>query len=279
MRGAQIAPIPAAWIPALDAFATAMRAGGSPKTTIGTRMAHLRHLARRIGHPTPWTITGDDLVQWAGRQDWSVETRRGNRQSMLNFWRWAIEAGRTDHNPAEALPRVSPASPNPRPAPENAYRRALLAADDRGRLMLRLAAECGLRRGEVAQVHHRDIVEDLVGWSLIVHGKGAKDRIVPLPDSLAAELRAHRRGYVFPGNDHGHLSPRWVGKIVTGLLPGSITMHQLRHRFASRAYQHDRDVFVVQELLGHTSPVTTRRYVVVPNESLRATVEAVQRVA
>ena len=81
-------------------------------------------------------------------------------------------------------------------------------------------------------------------------------------------------GYAFPGADDGHLSPRWVGKIVAELLPGTATMHQLRHRFATRAYAVDRDVLTVQQLLGHASPATTQRYVVVPPEAGRRTVLA-----
>lgn len=57
-------------------------------------------------------------------------------------------------------------------------------------------------------------------------------------------------------------------------LPGDWTMHSLRHSAATRWYQVDRDVFTVQELLGHASPATTRRYVAVPNDALRATVDA-----
>ena len=140
--------------------------------------------------------------------------------------------------------------------------------------MLRLAAELGLRRAEVAVTHSRDIFEDLGGHSLTAHGKGSKDRDVPLPPGLAAQLLAMPYGYLFPGNDGGHLSPRWVGKLVTLLLPDGLTMHTLRHRFATRAYAVDRDVFVVQELLGHASPATTRRYVQVPRAGLRRTVLA-----
>lgn len=276
MRGVTTAPIPPAWVPALEGFEGALRAGGSPKTTIGTRMAHMRRLARTIGVSSPWDVNGDQLTQWAGRQDWAVETRRGYRQSMLSFWRWAIAAERTDTNPADLLPVVTPSVPKPRPAPEIAYREALRRADQRDQLILRLAAECGMRRAEVAQAHRRDLIEDMLGWSIVVHGKGSRERIVPLPDGLAADLLAFTpRGYFFPGNDDGHLSPRWVGKIVSTLLPGDCTMHRLRHRFASKAYQYDRDTFTVQELLGHASPATTRRYVAVPNESLRATVDAV----
>lgn len=274
VSGVSVGSVPAAWVVAIAEFLTALRAGGAPRSTITTRQSHLQRVARCLGG-SPYEVSVDVLVAWCGRQDWAVETRRSYRGSLRAFYAWAVAAGRTDSNPAAALPKVKPATPSPRPAPEIAYREALSRADDRGRLILRLAAECGLRRAEVAQVHTRDVIEDLEGWSLVVHGKGGRDRIVPLPEGLAVILRKRPRGWVFPGQDDGHLSPRWVGKIVTRLLPGDSTMHQLRHRFATRAYSVDRDVFTVQELLGHASPATTRRYVMVPRESLRATVRAV----
>lgn len=267
-------PVPAVWLAAIDEFTDALRAGGSPASTVGTRRSHLSRVGRCLGG-SPWELEADRLVRWCGRQSWAVETRRGVRASLVLFYRWAVAAGRTNVNPAAALPKVRAAVPSPRPAPEIAYREALSRADERGRLILRLAAEVGLRRAEVAQVHSNDLIEDLEGWSLIVHGKGGRQRVVPLPDGLAAALRARPVGWAFPGQDNGHLSPRWVGKLVTRLLPGEATMHQLRHRFATRAYSVDRDVFTVQELLGHASPATTRRYVMVPRSALRDTVRAV----
>ncbi|GMV27703.1 MAG: integrase [Phycisphaerae bacterium] len=267
-------PIPAAWAAAIDDFCDALRAGGAPDTTISTRRNHVRRVARQLGG-SPFELDGERLVSWCGRQNWAVETRRGYRQSIAAFYAWAVAAGRTTVNPSTALPKVRAATPSPRPAPEIAYREALARADDRARLMLRLAAEAGLRRAEVAQAHSRDVIEDLEGWSLIVHGKGGRQRIVPLTNELAAAVRGRGHGYLFEGRIDGHLSPRWVGKIVTTLLPGESTMHQLRHRFATRAYSVDRDVFTVQELLGHASPATTRRYVLVPRSALRATVKAV----
>ena len=142
------------------------------------------------------------------------------------------------------------------------------------KLMIRLAAECGMRRAEVAQVHSRDLVEDLTGWSVIVHGKGSRDRTVPLPSILAHELRELPPGWAFPGDDSGHLSPRWVGKLVGRLLPEGYTMHSLRHRAATRWYGVNHDLLTVGDLLGHASPVTTRLYVRVPDEARRALVVA-----
>lgn len=262
------------WGQAIGDYLAAQTAAGAPATTRYTRRQHLEHLARRV-KTGPWQLTGGELVAYAAEQQWAVETRRGRRSTFLSFWRWAIAMGLAEENPALALPRVKAAIGKARPTPEGVYREAVASGDVRARLILRLAAEVGLRRSEIARIHSRDLIEDLVGWSLIVHGKGDRERTVPLPDGLARVLRALPSGFAFPGDDHGHLSPRWVGKIATRLLPGDFTLHTLRHRFATLAYQVDRDVFVVQELLGHSSPATTRRYVQTQSENLRRTVVAV----
>ena len=139
--------------------------------------------------------------------------------------------------------------------------------------MVRLAAEIGLRRGEVARVHSRDLSRDLVGWSLLVHGKGSKTRIIPLTHSLAEALLALPYGYVFPGRDQGHLSPQYVGKLVGAALPPGVTMHSLRHAFASRGFARTRNLVAVQRALGHASPETTIRYIMLPEEDVREVVE------
>jgi len=263
-----------AWLEAIGEYLAEQTAAGAPATTRYTRRQHLEHLARRAP-ASPWALTGAHLVDYAAGQTWAVETRRGRRSTFLSFYRWAIATGRTTDNPALMLPKVKAKIGRARPAPESVYRQAVAAGDVRARLILRLAAEAGLRRTEIASIHSRDLIEDLVGWSLIVHGKGDRERVVPLPDGLARVLRNLPAGYAFPGRDGGHLSPRWVGKIASTIMPGDYTLHTLRHRFATLAYQVDRDVFVVQELLGHASPATTRRYVQTQPENLRRTVVAV----
>lgn len=81
--------------------------------------------------------------------------------------------------------------------PRQVYSAALAKADETETLMLRLAAECGLRRGEIAGVNSRDVMDDLLGKSLIVRGKGDKQRIVPLPDDLAEAIESCG-GWLFP---------------------------------------------------------------------------------
>ena len=201
------------------------------------------------------------------------ETRRGRRTTLRSFYGWAHASQHAPANIALALPKVKPGQTRPRPTPERVYEDALLRSDERLRLILRLAHDAGLRRGEIALVHSSDLFEDLHGWSLRVHGKGRRERDVPLTPRLALELRTLPHGWAFPGDEDGHLSARWVGKLATRVLPDEWTLHTLRHSFGTRVYAH-ADLAVAQDLLGHASPATTRIYVQVPNERLRSAVLA-----
>ena len=109
---------------------------------------------------------------------------------------------------------------------------------------------------------------------MIVHGKGGKARTVPMPPGLVAAVEARGPGWTFPGDDAGHVSPEWLGRLVTRALPPGVTMHALRHRFATRAYERTGDLVSVQRILGHESPHTTLRYLAIADEASRAVVEA-----
>lgn len=240
-----------------------MLAMGTAPSSLDLRRYQLGRLGRMLATPDPWSVTPAALVTWAGSvEHWAANTRRSYRTTVRGFYGWAMEAGHVARSPALALPRVRPAPPNPRPAPDRVYLPALEAATPRERLMLRLAADHGMRRGEIAVVHSRDLLEDLAGWSLTVHGKGGRERLVPLLDDVAIALRRLPPGWAFPGNVEGHLSPRWVGRLVTRLLEGDWTTHKLRHRAATAWWEASgHDVLTVGELLGHADPKTTRLYV------------------
>ena len=268
--------LPPTWAKEINNWATALKVAGRSNQTVETRTEHLRRFARQTGAGGPALVSRNRLIEWAGSQEWARETRRSIYTSIRAFYTWAHETGRASDNISDALPRVKASEPAPRPAPENVYRVSLANADARARLILRLAGEAGLRRGEIAQISRDDLTRDLMGYSLRVHGKGGKTRTVPLTDKLALLLVNYlgRRYWLFPSPTGGHLTPRHVGKLASKVMPDIWTLHTLRHRFATVTYDGTRDLLVVQQLLGHSSVATTQRYIATPQDRLRAAVAA-----
>lgn len=256
------------WESVIQEWRDWLKAASRPGTTIRLRTYQIRRFAADNAYP--WNQTQKSIILWLAAQNWSPESRRSYRSALRTFYGWAHASGYIDHNPAALLPPVKVNHHPPRPTPEVVLARALLAADPRVQLMILLAARQGLRRGEIALVHSRDLVEDLGGWSLRVHGKGDKERVIPLHSDLAGRLQVLPWGWAFPGEKDGHLSPRWIGTLVKRALgEDGWTTHTLRHRFATSAYRGSRDLLAVQELLGHSKPETTRNYVQLPDDAMR----------
>lgn len=252
-----------------------MRVAGRPETTIGLRVYHLRRIMREL-EMDPWVVTTEQLVHYLASQSWAPETRRSYRASLRAFYGWAQATGRRLDSPAHLLPSVTVPRGKPRPTPELIYHDAMHRAGARERLMIELAAQCGLRRGEIARVHTGDLVQDLLGHSLRVVGKGGHVRMVPLPPLLAASILGAPAGWLFPSphSAGGHLTEHHVGVLVSRLLPEGWTCHTLRHRCGTVAYAASHDLRAVQELLGHAKPETTALYTKVSPASVRACVVA-----
>lgn len=261
------------WRAEIHAFLDAEAAAGHPATTRYTRRQHLQHLARRVPLP-PWSVSADDLAHYAATQRWARDTRRARRATFVAFWAWAIATGRTSYDPTLVLPKMKAQEPDPRPAPDPVYLAALARADHDERLWIDLAAQHGLRRAEIAQIQCEDLIQADEGTDLVVHGKGGKPRTIPLTDDMATALwqLTHQRksGPLWPGDDAGHISPRWLGKRVNRLLDGRWTIHKLRHRAATRFWvSSNGDPYAVAELMGWSNLNMVTRYVHQPTARLR----------
>ncbi|OBK89447.1 hypothetical protein A5649_13425 [Mycolicibacter heraklionensis] len=276
---APITSAPPDWVELVDEYLRTLSAAGQRPGSIRLRRIQLYRMARELNCP-PEGVTSAALLGWFGRQqDWSPEARHSYRCAVRGFFGWAHKFDRTPTNYAAVLPKVRIPKAPPRPASDQAWSTAMAAASPRVRLMLRLAGEAGLRRAEVAQVHTHDLI-DLDGRpNLIVNGKGGKRRVLPITASLADEIRAgaaghtagmQPRGYLFPDGSGGHITADHVGRMVKMVLPPGWTMHQLRHRFATKAYRGSGNLRAVQDLLGHESVATTQRYTAVDGDELRA---------
>lgn len=273
MRNKISAPVP--WRRSIEGWTDTLKAAGLSAQTIKSRRYKMVHLATLLMPSGPKDVTTEQIVQTFARQQWKPETRKAYRNTISSFFRWLHKSGRRSDDPSLDVPRVKKPHAHPRPCPDRYIAAAMEMATSSERLMIRLGAECGLRRGEIARVHSDDVVADSAGRSLIVRGKGDKQRIVPLPDDLAGIIM-DARGYLFPGRFGGHVEESYIGDHISRLLPDGYAAHTLRHRFATTAYAATHDLFVVAELLGHESVETTEHYVAMPDGRLREATAAVR---
>lgn len=146
----------------------------------------------------------------------------------------------------------------------------LATVSDRDRLAITVAYACGLRVSELASLRSADV--DTARRLLHIHaGKGRKDRLVPLSDSLLAFIAEYQRlhspgAWLFPGERVGtHVDARTIQRVVAaaaaaGGVAKHVTPHILRHCFATHHLEARTDLRTVQSLLGHSSIATTIRY-------------------
>ena len=262
------------WAREIDAYTTWLRSASRPATTIKLRRYQLHRMAREL-RTAPADVTRVTLQEWLAGPSWSPDTRRSFRSAARSFFGWRLAEAGAPTDPAAGLPIISATLGRPRPAAETVVKAAVATLDDRLELMARLGAYAGLRCCEICRVHTDDLVQDLLGWSLRVRGKGGRIREIPLDVTTAYLLRAKPAGWVFPGRIDGHLSASYVSKLLSRHMPEGVTAHMLRHRFASVSYARGgRDLLAVRELLGHASVATTQVYTAVPNGALREAVRA-----
>ena len=131
----------------------------------------------------------------------------------------------------------------------------------------------GCRISEALSVRRNDIVE---GWLKIRYAKGEKERMVPLApiaiDALESYLENSdiRSSHVWLNYRGEVLSRISAYKIIKKYL--GVSPHVLRHSFASALIIGGADLRVVQELLGHSSLITTQIYTHIERKELKETV-------
>lgn len=259
--------LPDGWEALIGDFVAYLSAIGRPATTIALRRGQLEHMARALD-VIPALVTLEILTVWFSSQSWKPETRRSMRSAVRGFFGWAYEHGHLPSDPSKRMPQIRVPKASARPCPEQIYREALMRATPREALMLRLAAEAGLRRAEISRVHVSDLTGEPGRYSLLVHGKGSNERVIPINDALAVDI-AKADGWLFPSLRGAHLTPHAVGVLCSTLLGEHVTLHMLRHRFATRAYRASRNLRAVQRMLGHSSLAITERYLECDDDEMR----------
>ncbi|MBN2142126.1 tyrosine-type recombinase/integrase [Candidatus Woesearchaeota archaeon] len=152
--------------------------------------------------------------------------------------------------------------------------------NEKSRLLVQLLYSSGLRVSECLGLY----VEDLDFSEKVCNvrqGKGKKDRITVISDSLLGSLKAYLdaegidSGLIFRNRKSGALTARNVQKIVSLAAKRAgvkklVTPHKLRHSFATHLLESGVSIRFIQELLGHSNLQTTQIYTRVSRESIRS---------
>ena len=145
--------------------------------------------------------------------------------------------------------------------------------------MLCLIYSCGLRSGELLSLRMED-VDSKRNLLLVKLGKGMKDRIVPLSPRILDILREYYKAYkpqkyLFEGQIKGErYDERSLQKVLKFSLAKTkikkpVTLHWLRHSFATHLLEGGTDLRFIQEILGHSSSRTTEIYTHVSTKSIQ----------
>jgi len=141
-----------------------------------------------------------------------------------------------------------------------------------------LVYSSGLRVGEVVRLKEEDI--DYQRMLLVVRqGKGKKDRVTLLSKLSLGAIKSYMEKYrpgewLFPGqNEKEHITERTVQKVFENAckvaeIKKKVSVHTLRHSFATHLLEGGTDLRYIQELLGHNSSKTTEIYTHVSTKSI-----------
>jgi integrase/recombinase XerC len=212
--------------------------------------------------------------------------------AIRSWFKWLARAGHVQQNTASLVstPRLPKHLPRV-PSIEQMNRVVDTIGDDaaswptRDKTIMELLYGCGMRNAELTALNLEDI-----HWgndTILVRGKGQKQRLVPLGDAAALALRAYLAeraarltaagartpalflnlrlsGLARPGGQ-ARLTTRSVGRIVKRIailrgLSSDVHPHTLRHAFGTHLLEEGADLRAIQELLGHERLSTTQRY-------------------
>ena len=213
--------------------------------------------------------------QWA---DLAASTLARRSAALRRFYGFLHDEGIRGDDPSAALPRPRQQRPLPRILDEAEVEAMFVAAEDRAAsgqaealrnlALLELLYGSGLRASELVTLPRRAVREGQP--FIILSGKGAKERLVPVSSRALEAVRRWLEAsadspWLFPSG-RKHLSRVRLFQIVralaadAGIAPDRVSPHVLRHAFATHLLAGGADLRALQTLLGHADIATTQIY-------------------
>jgi integrase/recombinase XerD len=273
-----------------------------------TLTSYRRDLRRYLGFLADAGIEDVDAVTEADVSAFLMRLREGDADhrplsatsagrtvvAVRGFHRFCVTDGLATHDPAAGVRPPAPVRRLPKALPLADVEAILDAAGSAGttlalrdRALLELLYGTGARISEAVGLDVDDV--DRVDATVLLRGKGSKERLVPIGSFALAAIDAYltrarpelasagtseRAGALFLNARGGRLSRQsaWTVLVKAADRAGvrrDVSPHTLRHSFATHLLEGGADVRVVQELLGHASVTTTQIYTLVTVDNLR----------
>jgi tyrosine recombinase XerC len=283
------------WKQALSAFDRDLGARGAAERTrraYGVDLGQFSEWAHRHGLQPGQVAYRDVRLFAAGLSEGGAAASTVARKlaAVRGLHDFLLRTGRVHQNPADLVATPKKASKLPKVLSQEQMAALLeriparTPLEVRDRAMLELAYSCGLRCEEIINLD-LDWV-DFESEQLRVHGKGGKQRLLPIGEPAQRALERYlatarpalvtdpaeqalllsKRGRRLSGSDVRRRLQRWVREAA---VTGGVSPHSLRHSFATHLLEGGADLRVIQELLGHASISTTQIYTRVDPSRLR----------
>lgn len=231
---------------------------------------------------------------WATRRNSGItaQSMRRGQSSMRGFFKFGLKHKLFTKNPLACMESPKAQRPLPRALCLEDINMLINSPDLqtlgglRDRAMIETLYGSGLRVSELASLTIEQI--DFDNQTARIHGKGNKDRIVPLTPGSCSSISAYLKlrhnempvgrsqKNIFLNRQGNPLSERSIARSIDKYsrqlaMMMSITPHQFRHSFATHLLNNGADIRAVQEMLGHTSLSTTQIYTRISKERLLQT--------
>jgi integrase/recombinase XerD len=264
----------------IEKFRKWMESHRYPETTIRTYTAMASTFLRFIAPKEPGECTSDDLVRLVDEYILPAGLSQSYQNQMVSavkkfygkIYRSVIDPGEfTRPRPQHRLPNVL--------SKEEVKRVIEAPVNEKHRVMLSLVYACGLRRSELIALILPDLQRDR-RLLRIIQSKGFKDRVVPVSEKVIGMIDTYLKHYkpikyLFEGQYSGNrYSASSLDKVFTEAvkragLKREVTLHGLRHSYATHLLESGTDLRYIQELLGHKSSRTTEIYTHVTTQSIQ----------
>jgi len=265
----------------LDRMKREFKLAGYSRNTIGIYVKQIELFFKRTGLE-PDKVRREDIMLYLENLSSTVSLCRSPAVHIITALKHYYNFAHTsvNLNPAQSIPYPKKS----RTFPDILSREEVAALlkgilNPKHHFLLTLIYSCGLRVGETVKLR----LEDLDFDRSLIHireGKGRKDRYVMLSPNLAGPLAEYRKDYVlrswlFPGRSpDSPMSIRTAQAVFEQArercwIKKQVSIHSLRHAFATHLLEDGVDLRYIQELLGHKSSKTTEIYTHVCRTDIR----------